>query len=1620
MTRLFTVVMLMVFSMGAKADVKVLYGDKGTEKFEGTGGTIEVKQEDSKNDKTKVTITLIVTPADGYKMEKNGIEAYAVISPDGASTRAPEISGDALNLTCNDYTSDTKKRTYTVDIDSKLALWVKSAKFEKKSGGAKWNGDATGGYSGVYYICSGKDRNSNASPNTSYYLCPTEKWYFFVSPNDCVAYNSSDPTTDNGKPFMTTYQCLNSSLSNPYNPNNAVWIVEKQPSGSYYIRRASDGKYLTHNESLVTTGTVNVGANRMRVHLEETASDDALFSITAYSSGGVNISADNAPNENMYLNVNKANKNCLTGRDNAENGTALGGIIGVWKESKDYSVWFLEKATVDPPTFTNNYTADNTFTITAESGATIYYTTDGTTPTTSTTTTGITSVNVTQGDMTVIKAIAKGANDAFPSLVATYDIPRCERPVITVSGGNVTITCATEGATIYYTTNGDPATSSSPNSSTSPVSFPKGSITTIRAIAISPGYVKSIEAQFLPPTEVSSSSAITDMSGNYILADNFTQTGSIGTSDDPFTGTIDGNMVTRTLSYPLVAYAQDATIKNVILKDITINGGTNVGAICNEARGDSRIYNCGVLGTLTETKDEHGKVTSISSTSTVSGSGYVGSIVGLLDGTSRVINCYSFAKVSDGSVNSGVVGYNNQSSTQDNLKTVVVNCMFYGDITGSGYPVYGGYSINNDANNGINPYCYFRKNATFTVIGYNRSWPAEEKNLTRFEYYRSVLNSNRKLCTWWVNGTNGTAPTDDDVTDVGIAKWVLDPSIAPYPILKTWDKYPSIINPDPTRVWDPRTEDADGNPVTPHWVQRSNANAWEGKSYNTLEVLVKPGTHNSGAADVTKYITITDMDTLNCDYGYYKIQLPYYNEVFGNPNATTHAAKYGNNYTDQVVTGWEISGGSAAVNYNFADRNSYNGRIFAQGGYFYVPNNVSSITITAHWGKAVYLANRGYSIDRVNVTAGGYRKSDKTEANNFAPAGTVPNTFETYSVYDDLQNAISALGNSSEYPTVYDQAIVLIGNHQVKNGNENVAGSANNWHPFTIMSADFDFDNEPDYCLELQFRKDVARPGIQPIRFDFLPVIELGLAVRHDDLAYAIGVMVPQGHFEITETAFMRTTQFEWDASVSRYETESPVILNGGEFEQLAVRYAVGNRTNYFLLGGHLWFHRFAPGAHPHTNNTTNIGNPRLCPVNVIGGDFPEFFLSGLYKPGRTPASDQGDPKCYVNGGHFGKIHGAGYDKINGSVTFKIDHAVIGEFYGGGINGSNPIGGDIDVTIDNSRVDKYCGGPEVGDMTGKTVTTHATGTTFGVFYGGGNGGNSYYRELQWDGDKASSHIGSWNKESDDENLNWDGFTPLGVIDDGTDNKGYHAEYEFEVFNQSNGVTDQITQRGFIRWIQFGITITGEVENTLTDCTIENNFYGGGNLATVDGMVTSTLTNTIVKGNAFGAGFSATIPKFSVHDKDTKVFPSITAGVITDGTIDYKKENGVVIQYEWTNDLNDMTEDDRKADPTYKKDGKWYCYTWNPLTNLGVVTNQVTLTLDGDTEVGHLENGVLIGGNVYGGGDASAVNNTTNPANASTIVTLAGNTQVLGNVFGGGNKGIVSGSATVNIKNTVDD
>ena len=90
-------------------------------------------------------------------------------------------------------------------------------------------------------------------------------------------------------------------------------------------------------------------------------------------------------------------------------------------------------------------------------------------------------------------------------------------------------------------------------------------------------------------------------------------------------------------------------------------------------------------------------------------------------------------------------------------------------------------------------------------------------------------------------------------------------------------------------------------------------------------------------------------------------------------------------------------------------------------------------------------------------------------------------------------------------------------------------------------------------------------------------------------------------------------------------------------------------------------------------------------------------------------------------------------------------------------------------------------------------------------------------------------------------------------------------------------------------------------------------------------------------------------------------------------------------------------------------------TNDSLDDLGAVTGNVTLTLNGTTKVGYDEDGNPVdgGGNVYGGGEASAVKGSGH----TVTVNLGGSTTVLGDVFGGGDQGEVEGSTKVNIMYT---
>ena len=1423
-------------------------------------------------------------------------------------------------------------------------------------------------YSGTYYIGTNGYKANNTANN--FYLCPTEGWCYYQATDDFTG-------TPNGMPFLTTHKCRDGE----YNvTEKAIWFVEKHPTQDYYyIKRAFDGKYVVLNGQIRTTTNNANGSNRLRVHIEalDNPDDKALFALipngTAYNIKPKTLET--------YLTVNGGNDNSLTGvsgkADGPDGYKNTKGIIGIYPTTDGNSNFYLEKAiSINPPTITNNETVTNTFTITAAEGATIYYTTNEDTPTTSTPTNGTTSVNITQTEgMTVIKAIAKATNDPFSTPVVTYNVPACERPTITVRGGTVSITCATEGAAIHYTTDGSPAMASS---TLYAGPFAKGDATTIRAIATKVGYLNSNEAVFVPPFEVSSSDQIQDMSGNYILTDNFTLTASIGTSDNPFSGTIDGQLNTLTLSYPLVAYANGAIIKNVILDNVSISGGTNVGAICNEATGDSRIYNCGILS------------------GSVSGSGKVGGLVGLLDGTSRVINCYSYANVSGGSDSDvgGIVGYNNYASTADDLRTMVMNCMFYGDITGGTNvsPVYGGLNISN-GHGGLNTYNYYAYDQATTFAAradnntkkYNNALAVEDIYLKRFEMYRLLLNSNKRLAAFYATG-------DMENTDE-MAKWVLETANRSitgrtpytYPILKEQDKYPSIINYDvnnaPTLTLEndkPKEEDRNKG----------------GKLGNkTLNVHIS----GTGITSQTIEIARTDKDFERYNFNYDKIQLPYYND-YGTEN-------YKNN---KVVTGWkitEMTGGTAGEykakdewgGFNFADRKctnkdlySVSGRVFSQGAYFDVPYGVTDIYIEPYWGKAVYVADE--YLDVVYNTS--YSAQQVSGLVKQFPDGKITINSSEQTVYTSISSALNNLKDVNN-PTVYDYAVVLVGNlHQ------NTVPS-NGTKPFTIMSADLNHDNEPDYSMIYHHSN---RQAVCPIRFDFLNIPGTAQAQKPNGASNILNftIFLMKGWFEITNTCIVYSNQVEYENTQDNKAkaANSPLILLGGNFEQFVSTRAseVPGKTNYVHVGSNVFIKNFGMGTHSDGNKAT----PHI-PVSVTGGEYEGFYLSGTYNPNaETNANDHAE--CYISSGHFIEAAGAAQEQIDGNVHWQIYNADIDNFYGGGINDTKPIKGTITTDIFNSYVGTFCGGPKFGNMqTGKVVTTNAEGCTFNEYFGAGYGGLSYSRQKYYD--ESSYSFSKYQNTYNGELGNYyDGNSTdanKDHADYGKKGKGVATDYDYEFFVWSTGV---VGARFFVKFATFSLAQCENVESNLKNCIINKNFYGGGKLGNVSDKATSVLDGCTVHGNVFGGGYSADIPEIPVRKNWFATNPKFNQNTGIFEKVDLPDP----VNYDWKHVADLPTTEGAPG----TEDNK-YVLTDVNLDALGKV-GYTDLTVKGNTKVEGKTfdaNGDEIGtpsGGVFGGGDESAVNHNTKVKIEATA------TEGVLNVFGGGNTADVDGNTEVNM------
>ena len=349
--------------------------------------------------------------------------------------------------------------------------------------------------SGLYYIANYNDKNpyySTSSVSTNYYLVPASDGGEANININRWAWNDNAAT-----PFVTTYQTNQD--------NNSKWVIkESDTAGDYYLIHVLTGMYMTLNAG------VGTNSNRRTFHMEAPSSlgNSHLYNFTSHSGTPTfySIKPKSVSEGHRFLNPSKANQDKYYGASQESN-YWIGGLIGLYDKnaSEDKgSKWFLESASVlSAPTISDVDPNTNRVTVTENNGLpagyNIRYTFSSTgTPEDPTAKSSIMDSNgflVTE--VGKLKVVIERYDMVLTEVSAVKDVSPipCATPVISFNNTNseVSITCATEGATIRYTTDDTTPTATSGTEYTVP--FAINTTTTVKAIAIRTDFPNSEVAE---------------------------------------------------------------------------------------------------------------------------------------------------------------------------------------------------------------------------------------------------------------------------------------------------------------------------------------------------------------------------------------------------------------------------------------------------------------------------------------------------------------------------------------------------------------------------------------------------------------------------------------------------------------------------------------------------------------------------------------------------------------------------------------------------------------------------------------------------------------------------------------------------------------------------------------------------------------------------------------------------------------------------------------------------------------------------------------------------------------------------------------------------------------------
>ena len=444
--------------------------------------------------------------------------------------------------------------------------------------------------------------------------------------------------------------------------------------------------------------------------------------------------------------------------------------------------------------------------------------------------------------------------------------------------------------------------------------------------------------------------------------------------------------------------------------------------------------------------------------------------------------------------------------------------------------------------------------------------------------------------------------------------------------------------------------------------------------------------------------------------------------------------------------------------------------------------------------------------------------------------------------------------------------------------------------------------------------------------------------------------------------------------------------------------------TNVFVQAGANVENVYGAGFGPSTNVTGNTN------VTITANSTVTNAVFG----GGNEGTVDGNTNINIDNATIQNLYGAGFgeNSIIGRTAGKanvnlLNATVLGNVYGGGSEGqigSDADGNSTEIILDNTTAQNVYGGGQglAATTTGKTkVTLNNNSTVNQSVYGGGdkavvNGGT----EVNVNQATVNQNVYAGGNGSD-ETVEGE-ILPGSISGTTLANINSGAVINQSVFGAGRGLT---------------ATVNGNTDVNINEGAIVNqNIYGGGDNGSVAGD-TSVIVGSakigdasdLTRGNVYGAGkgLNATL----VGDSNV-VIENVSS---SNGNVNNVYGGGELGNVEGSTNVRVTSSE--ITNNVYGA-GKGELGEYNKIQDL-FETNGLYALVNGDATVA-IEGDSLVGGHVFGGGDAANIGATgtstsdnTYMENCDAKVYISGGT-VRGNVYGGANRSKVWGDTEIYI------